>query len=138
MSEGSDDHLALAVLPRTERAALYRGPEEFSYPITFEGVVGDDLEVDSDLRRMWFEMYGWHWVIAEAGSDEGAVIEQTVEDLRNGVDFLVAFKDGLVDLGGAVCNHCGNAFEAEGSGGKLGPTCPECGHPADDPKLHSA
>lgn len=136
-SEPSDDTpmYALAVHPSTERVALYEGPHSFSYPITFDGILGDDLEVDSEFRRTWFEMYGWRWVIARQDSEEGGVIEETVEELRDGVEILDAFRNGLVDLGGSVCNYCDNAFAAEGSGGTLGPTCPECGHPANDPKV---
>lgn len=136
-SEPSDDAemIVLAVHPRSERVALHEGPYSFSYPIVFEGVRGDDLEVDSEVRRMWFEMYGWDWIVAERDSEDGRDLLQTVEDLRNGMDLIEAFRYGVERLGGVVCNNCDHTFEAEGSGGKLGPTCPECGHPANDPKL---
>lgn len=137
MAEPSDDAsmVALAVHPREKRAAVYRGTNAIEFPVTFEGIRGDDLEVDSLLRQKWFGMFGWEWVVAEQGTPEGSAVEQTVDDLRDGAAFREAFADGLVDLGGAVCNHCDHAFTPEGSaGGKLGPTCPECGHPADDPK----
>lgn len=98
MSEGSDEYLALAVHPRERRVALHRGPDEFSYPIVFEGVVGDDLEVDGEFRRMWYTSFGWEWVVAEADSEAGGVIEQTVADLRNGEEFRAAFEAGLAEL----------------------------------------
>lgn len=137
-SEGSGEWLALAVHPREERAALYRGPHEFSYPITFDGVLGDDLEVDSEIRRIWFETFGWHWVIAEAGTEEGDVVMQTVDALRNGVDLKQAFGRGLVEFAGGSCSHCGVELSAEGSDKPLGLTCPECGHPVNDPKVDNA
>lgn len=135
MTEGSDDWYCLAVHPREERVALYEGPQSFEYPITFDGILGDGLEVDSEIRRMWFEMFGWHWVIAEVGTDEADVIEQTVSDLRDGVNLLEAFKDGATDLGAVRCNHCDNLIPTEGTDGTMGPTCPDCGHPANDPKV---
>lgn len=105
---------------------------------------GDVLEWESVTERMMGEIMSGH-LRATVPVDEWRDFREDYIDAED--DEFGEWADRWREIsradsreeGGVVkCNHCGeqNWFD-DPSRGDLGPTCPECGHPVNDPKARS-